>query len=84
MRAETPTDRLKWVARYFGCSQKIFAAEIGVGEGCLSNWMQAAAGPSLRGALLVHKRYGVSPDFLFLGLTGNLPKKVREAWERRP
>lgn len=83
-RVETPVTRTEWVRHYYQMSAKEFAAGMGKKQGAYSNWLNGPHGPSLAGVLDLYAKYKATPDFIFLGLTGNLPPAMRAAWEARP
>lgn len=76
-------ERLDWICRYLGMSQKEFAKSIGVLPTTFSNWRRGTQTLSLHGALRIKKKHQVSLDFLYSGDSNNLPERMRAAWEAR-
>lgn len=76
-------ERLEWVRRYVGKSQKEFAESIGVLPTTYSNWRRGSQSLSLDGARRIKRCYQISLDFLFFGDPSNLPDQIRKAWEAR-
>lgn len=77
-------ERLEWLRRYVGMSQKEFSESVGVLPSTYNNWRCSRQRLSLDGAKRIRTRYQVPLDFLFLADASTLPDRMRQAWEARP
>lgn len=83
MKRGMEKDRLEWLRRYYGKSQKEFAYSLGVSPTTYNNWVRGPNGLTLDGARRIKERYQISLDFLFFGDVDSLPCRIRMAWETR-
>lgn len=80
---ETMAERLEWIRHALGVSQKEFAASIGVSPTVYSNWLRGDSRPTFDSLVSIYHRHSIGPDFLLLGLTGNLTEQWQQRWELR-
>ncbi len=73
-------DRIKWHRSTLGLNQAEYSDAIDVERSAFALWEGGTHQLSLDGALKMNRRYGVSLDFLFLGVDGALPMTLRNAW----
>lgn len=80
---ETLAERLEWLRHALGVQQQQVAAAIEASTSSYSNWVQGYSRPNMDRLLAIYEAYGIGPDFLLLGLTGNLTDQWRTLWEMR-
>jgi transcriptional regulator with XRE-family HTH domain len=76
--------RLRWHRELLDMSQEQYAQRIGAKRAALGNWESGDYRLSLDGALALRKTFGLSLDFLFLGIDDALPMTLRNAWRDNP
>lgn len=69
--------RLELLVRALGMSKTEFCRGAGVSNSALSNWLAGRSFPSRVKAAKLRKAYGVTPDWIELGLDENLPRETR-------
>ena len=72
--------RLDWLREFHDLSWKEFGASINSSSAKVSNWVNGTSRLSIDGALAVRDVYGVSLDFLYLGIASALPQEMRRSW----
>ncbi|MCG7574876.1 helix-turn-helix domain-containing protein [Phaeobacter sp. CNT1-3] len=76
--------RLKWHRALEGLNQADYASKAGLKRAQLNNWESGDYRLSLDGALALRDTYGLSLDFLYVGIADALPMTLRKAWIDRP
>lgn len=77
-------DRLRWHREeVMKLKQEAYASSIGTKRSAYSLWEAGTHRLSLDGALALHNRYGLSMDFMYLGVDGALPMTLRNSWINR-
>ena len=76
-------DRIEWLRKYHGLTQKQFAQSIGASPTQYNNWVSDRQRLSLDGALRIVDVYKVTLDFLYLGRVDMLPAHLAKAWLSR-
>ena len=64
--------------------QDKYAARAGVARSTYANWESGSQRLSLSGAVKLRETYGLSLDFMFLGIEDTLPTAIFRAWRDRP
>jgi len=72
--------RLEWLRGFLGYSMPEFAEAVGVKYDRYYNWETGRSRISPEGANRIWEDYGVSYDFLFLGIAGRLPAEMMSSW----
>jgi transcriptional regulator with XRE-family HTH domain len=74
------SERLRWHRAAMGMEQREYAERAGIKRATFSNWENGDYRLSIDGALALQKTYGLSLDFLYLGIADALPMTLRKAW----
>lgn len=77
-------ERLAWRRSLEGMNQTEFAELAGLKRSQYGNWESGTSRLGLDGALALQKTYGLSLDFLYLGVSDALPMTLMNEWNRRP
>jgi DNA-binding XRE family transcriptional regulator len=77
-------ERLKWHRSLEGLNQAEYARKAGLKRAQLNNWESGDYRLSLDGALALRDTYGLSLDFMYVGISDALPMTLRKAWIDRP
>lgn len=74
-------ERLKWHRiQVEGSKQSDYAETVGLSRNRYANWEAGTHRLSLDGALALHRRFGLSLDWLYTGDDGALSLPLFEAW----
>lgn len=76
-------ERVEWLRKHHGLSQKEFAQSVGASSTQYNNWVSGPQRLSLDGALRIVEVYSVTLDFLYLGRVDMLPAHLAKAWLSR-
>lgn len=76
-------ERLRWHVALEGGDQEEYAKRAGLKRQQVSNWLTGKGRVSVDGALALHKTYGLSLDWIYLGDAETLPRTLRQAWYER-
>lgn len=72
--------RMAWHLEHTGLTQAEYAKSINAGRSALANWVTGLQRPSVNAVMAMHDRYGITPDFVYLGDASRLPEHLNVAW----
>jgi transcriptional regulator with XRE-family HTH domain len=78
---EAVAARLKHIREVLGVNRSVTAARLGISVQAYSGYETASRYLTLETAKRLHRKHGISLDFIYFGNLGNLPHRFAVDWK---